>query len=181
LARERLEHPFLDTAPSDADFQQLLLDVSREKKEVDEKNKVTLGLSPTPNELVNANLASLPRDRYFLWKDSMDLPESCSSRRRTSTSTSLACGRTMPLLCKRKPMRQRRPRRRSILCVRAEGQGTSHKDARPRSWRLRNPGEDAPPEFLAILTDGPQKPFTKAPRLELAESITTPKTPSPRA
>ncbi|HEY3740994.1 MAG TPA: PSD1 and planctomycete cytochrome C domain-containing protein [Bryobacteraceae bacterium] len=178
LARKKLEHPFLDHNPTPADFQKLLLDVNREKKEIDEKNLITLGGSANRNDLSNANLASLPRDRYFLWKDffsgsgvlfynAKDLTrylngpwkEHAASLEAQVAAAKKAMPAQFPFVYalkdKEHPIKMR-------VHIRGD---------------FRNLGEDAPPEFLAILTDGPQKPFTKPPRLELAESIADSKNP----
>ena len=178
LARDRLEHPFLDKTTGEAAFQALLLDVNREKKEIDEKNNVTLGGSQKRGDLSSANLVSLERNRYFLWKDffsgsgvlfygKKDIEKHLSGAWKDH-ATSLhaavdAAKNAMPpefpfvyaLKDKEHPEKMR-------VHVRGNAQ---------------NLGEDAPPEFLAILSEGEQKPFAKAPRLELAEAITDPKNP----
>ncbi|MBI3698504.1 MAG: DUF1549 domain-containing protein, partial [Acidobacteria bacterium] len=73
------EHPYLkafEEARSDEEaqkaadaFQDLVLAVLREKKEVDEKNLILLGGNKERRNLANANLVSLERDKYFLWRD----------------------------------------------------------------------------------------------------------------
>ncbi len=69
LERKTKEHPFLTAEIKPSDFQQLLLDANKEKKEVDEKNNVTLGGSMNRGDLSQANLASLERNKFFLWRD----------------------------------------------------------------------------------------------------------------
>jgi hypothetical protein len=69
LDRKTKEHPFLTAETTPSDFQQLLLDVNKEKKEIDEKNNITLGGSMNRGDLSQANLASLERNRFFLWRD----------------------------------------------------------------------------------------------------------------
>ncbi len=63
------EHKYLDASTKAGEFQQLLLATNKEKKEIDEKNNVTLGGSSNRGDLSQANLASLPRDKFFLWRD----------------------------------------------------------------------------------------------------------------
>lgn len=83
VAADRLYHPFLNQfrllvkakAPNSelekeaAAFQKLLLAVVDEKKVVDEKNKVRLGLDPTRNDLSQTQLDAMDRDRTVLWRD----------------------------------------------------------------------------------------------------------------
>src|SRR5262249_2781602 len=77
------EHPYLkdwderqargaseeDAKKIAAKFQELALAVSRQKKEIDEKNNILLGGAKDRRSLTNANLVSLERDKYFLWRD----------------------------------------------------------------------------------------------------------------
>src|SRR5581483_11380794 len=82
LKRTDLEHPYLKPwldAEKSGDaaamrkaataFQEELLAINAEKKKIDEKNKITLGLDPNRSDLANANLLSLARDKYILWRD----------------------------------------------------------------------------------------------------------------
>ena len=178
IARERLEHPFLDKATDEAAFQTLLLDVNREKKEIDEKNNITLGGSQKRGDLSSANLVSLERNRYFLWKDffggsgvlfygkkdidkylSGAWKDHAASLREQAETAKKAMPPEFPFVY---ALKDKEPASKMHVHIRGNAQ---------------NPGEEAPPEFLAILTDGAQKPFEKAPRLELAEAITDPKNP----
>ena len=75
LAAKRRKHPFLDAwdkeqSPDAArEFQSLLLDVNREKKRVDDENHIRLGINPSRENLSDANLVSLARDKYVLWEE----------------------------------------------------------------------------------------------------------------
>ena len=173
LARERLEHPFLDKAPSEEDFQKLLLDVNREKKEIDEKNNVTLGGSQKRGDLSSANLVSLERNRYFLWKDffgpsgvlfygKKDIDKYLSGAWKDHATSLKAQVETA-----KKAMPAEFP---FVYALKDK----EHPDKMRVHIRgnAQNLGEDAPPENLAILSDGPQQAFTKAPRLALAEAMT---------
>ena len=178
LAKARLEHPFLDQTPSGEDFQRLLLDVNREKKEIDEKNNITLGGSQKRNDLSSANLVSLERNRYFLWKDffgpsgvlfygKKDIEKHLSGAWKEHASSLQAqveaAKKSMP------------PEFPFVYALKDK----EHRDKMRVHIRgnAQNLGEDAPPEFLAILSDGPQKPYVKPARLALAESIADPTNP----
>ena len=178
LARDHLDHPFLGKATPEAEFQQLLLDVNREKQEVDEKNKVTLGNSPNRSDLASANLASLPRDRYFLWKDffggsgvlfygKKDIDKHLAGAWKDHASL---------LQAQVDAAKKAMPPQYAFVYALKDKEHPAKMRVHIRG-DFRNLGEDAPPEFLAILSDGPQKPFTKPARLELAESITDAKNP----
>jgi mono/diheme cytochrome c family protein len=83
VAADRLYHPFLnqfrllvkakapraDLEKEAAAFQKLLLEVVDEKKVVDEKNKIKLGLDPSRNDLSQTQLDAMDRDRTVLWRD----------------------------------------------------------------------------------------------------------------
>jgi len=69
FVEKKREHKFYEEAKSPEEFQALLLAVYQEKKEVDEKNLITLGGSKKRGDLAAANLVSLERNRYFLWRD----------------------------------------------------------------------------------------------------------------
>jgi len=77
------EHPYLKSwdalvaakAPDDQsqkaaqEFRELLVAVNVEKKSIDEKNLIRLGGSQDREVLSAANLLSLSRDKYILWRD----------------------------------------------------------------------------------------------------------------
>ena len=79
LSSPQKEHPYLKAwfaakTPEEKnkaahEFQTLLLEVNAEKKIVDDKNHITLGLNPNRNDLSQANLVSLERDKFVLWED----------------------------------------------------------------------------------------------------------------
>ena len=83
LGSERLYHPFLNQfrllvkakAPEAElwaearKFEELVLAIHEEKKLVDEKNKVLLGVDPTRNDLSQTQLVAMERDRTVLWRD----------------------------------------------------------------------------------------------------------------
>ncbi len=83
VGSERLYHPFLNQfrllvkakAPEAElwvearKFEELVLAIHEEKKLVDEKNKVLLGVDPTRNDLSQTQLVAMERDRTVLWRD----------------------------------------------------------------------------------------------------------------
>ncbi len=83
VGSERLYHPFLNQfrllvkakAPEAElwvearKFEELVLAIHEEKKLVDEKNKVLLGVDPSRNDLSQTQLVAMERDRTVLWRD----------------------------------------------------------------------------------------------------------------
>lgn len=83
VSSERLYHPFLNQfrllvkahAPEEElwrearKFEEFVLATHEEKKLVDEKNKVLLGVDPTRNDLSQTQLVAMDRDRTVLWRD----------------------------------------------------------------------------------------------------------------
>ena len=65
------EHPFLkDWKKQNPDeVQALVLATAAEKKKVDDENHIRLGLNPSRDDLSKANLVSMDRDRFVLWRD----------------------------------------------------------------------------------------------------------------
>jgi mono/diheme cytochrome c family protein len=51
------------------ELQTTVEEVNEEKHTVDEKNKIKLGLNPSRNDMSQADLFSLPIDRYNFWRD----------------------------------------------------------------------------------------------------------------
>jgi hypothetical protein len=93
IASDRLYHPFLDTfrrlvqenapeaqlAVEARNFELKLLAIHEEKKLVDEKNKVLLGVDPTRNDLSQTHLEAMDRDKTVLWRDMFERSISDSS------------------------------------------------------------------------------------------------------
>lgn len=83
VASERLYHPFLNqfrllvkaNAPEPEllaeakKFEEFVLATHEEKKLVDEKNKVLLGVDPSRNDLSQTQLVAMDRDKTVLWRD----------------------------------------------------------------------------------------------------------------
>jgi hypothetical protein len=195
------EHPFLKTwdeavarsAPtaelekSAREFQSLLLAVNDEKKQIDEKNLIRLGGSMERRVLTNADLLSLARDKYFLWRDFFSGERFGQSR----IESVLHYGDPKIDRWLSGEWKSHLERLRSEL---AELKRTlppqypflhTLKDApKPTVQRVLirgardNPGEIAPRRFLQVLSDGEPREFTNGSgRLELAESIANPNNP----
>jgi hypothetical protein len=152
--------------------------VNAEKKEVDDKNHITLGANPNRGDLSNANLVSLERDKFVLWEDFF-------GNRGVLHYADTRIDRWLA-----------GEWRKHLDALRADA-ATAKKELPPQyaflqtiedapKWKeqrvwLRgskdNPGEPAPPEFLRVLSKGDPVPYAKKPRLELAESIVSPENP----
>ena len=79
LDNPKKDHPFLKAwyeAKNDDAIREearrlrtLVVEIIDEKKLVDKKNEITLGLNPERRDLAGATLVSLDRDKYILWRD----------------------------------------------------------------------------------------------------------------
>jgi hypothetical protein len=184
LKRPKLEHPYLaawlkSRNQGDADeFQAFLLKVNAEKKVVDDKNHITLGLNPNRGDLSSANLVSLERDKFVLWEDffgprgvlhypdgKIDRFLSGQFKQHLDTLRADAASAKKEL-----------PPQYGFLQTIED----APKWKEQRIW-LRgskdNPGDAAPPHFLQILSTGDPAKFEKKPRLELAEHIASAENP----
>jgi cytochrome c553 len=185
LARPKLEHPYLaawlkSRSAKDADeFQAFLLKVNAEKKEVDDKNHIKLGLNPNRNDLSNANLVSLERDKFVLWEDFfgskagvLHYPDVKIDRFLSGQWRQHLDALRAALVEAKKELPPQYPFLQAIE--------DAPKWKEQRVW-LRgskdNPGDPAPPHFLQILSKGEPAIFEKKPRLELAEHISSAQNP----
>jgi hypothetical protein len=178
LKKPQKEHLFLPAKDPQA-FQDLVLAVNAEKKHIDDENHIRLGGSNARRDLSNANLLSLERDKYFLWRDLFSetgilyygdkkidrfLQGEWKSHLDSMRAKLVELKKTMP---PQYPFLQ-----------------TIHDVKNPANMHVLlrgspdSPGEEAPRRFLAILSTGERKPFTKGSgRLELAEAIADPNNP----
>jgi mono/diheme cytochrome c family protein len=161
------------------DFQALALTVYTEKKSIEEQNLIRLGGSTERRDLTNANLLSLERDKYFLWRDLFDKQgiliygENGIARfLQGEFKTYLAALRT-DLNQYKKEIPEQYPFLQIISDL-----------EKPKKQKLflrgdrNNLGDEVPARSLTILSSGPPKIFTKGSgRLELAESIASPDNP----
>ena len=183
LASPEKEHPFLKAwfdaktpeqrKQAAKDFEATLLKVNVEKKLVDDKNHIKLGLNPNRNDLSQADLVSLDRDKFRLWEDFFS-------------------GRGVLHYGDGKVDRFLAPVWKEHLDALHTEQKDIEKDQQPHYPFLQtisdkenpgkqklwirgdrgNPGELTPPRFVSILSPDDPKLFTKGSgRLELAEAI----------
>ena len=192
LTSRKTDHPYLDgwhAAKTGADrrreaekFQELLLATNAEKKKIDDTNHIRLGLDPSRGDLSQANLDSLPRDKFVLYREifgeergggvlsykEKDLPRYLSGPWKTHLET---------LRSEADALKKALPPQYAYLQVVKD----NDKPKEQHVWLRGNrdsPGEPAPPHFLSILSPAELKPFDKGKeRLELAEAIASPSNP----
>ncbi len=192
LTVRKIDHPYLDgwhAAKTGAErrreaekFQALLLATNAEKKAVDDRNHIKLGLDPSRGDLSQANLDSLPRDKFVLWREvfgedrgggilgykEKDLARYLSGPWKTHLE---ALRSEADALSKALP-----PQYPYLQVVK-----DNDKPKEQHVWLRGNrdsQGELAPPRFLSILSPGEPKRFDKGnERLELAQSIANPSNP----
>jgi mono/diheme cytochrome c family protein len=184
LAETQREHPFLNDwdkeSFSPAKFQEMVLALVNEKKEIDKTNMIRLGGSDARRDLANADLLSLERDKYFLWRDLFG-----NGRFAKFDSGVLYCrpDRLEPFLSGAwkqylAELREELARRKKALPDPYPYYHTIRDAAKPQNERIRirgsreNLGDEAPRAFLSVLSKGDPEPFKKGSgRLELAEAI----------
>ncbi len=178
LKKPQKEHHYLP-AKDPQEFQAFVLAVNAEKKHIDDENHIRLGGSNARRDLSNANLLSLERDKYFLWRDLFSdtgilyygdnkidrfLQGEWKSHLDSMRATLEELKKTIP---------PQYPFLRTIQDVKNPGNMHVLLRGSPDS-----PGEEAPRRFLAVLSPSDRKPFTKGSgRLELAEAIADPNNP----
>lgn len=201
LAKADKDHPFLKSwleAPDDearrkaaAEFQATVVAVNEEKKRIDERNTIILGLDPDRGRIAGATLESLDRNKYILWRDMFERSiKDSAGFFQTETGlyfygkktierwlqgpwkqyldTQIAeAGRLEKALPEKYPFLQTICDKEKIADVRVQIRGDRN-----------NLGDTVPRQFLAILSPDERKPFTQgAGRLELAQAIASPSNP----
>ncbi|MDX1983894.1 MAG: PSD1 and planctomycete cytochrome C domain-containing protein [Bryobacteraceae bacterium] len=180
----KFDHPYLkdweDEAKFPAEhFQKQLLDLWNEQKEIENQNFIRLGGSNERGNLASADLLSLPRDKYILFRDVF-------SDRGILYYKAPAIERFLdgPWKSHLVALRAELDRRKKAMPEQYPFLHVIKDRAKPRNERVRirgsaeNLGEEAPRHFLTILCDGEPAPFSKGSgRLELAEAITSPTNP----
>lgn len=161
------------------EFQTLVITVIAEKKTVDDKNHITLGLNPNRNDLSQANLVSLDRNKFVLWEDLfaakgvLHFADGKIDRFLAGTWKDHLDTLHGELAALKKELPPEYPYLQTIE--------DKPKLAEQKVWirgDRNNPGEPAPPHFVSILSEGEPKRFTTgAGRLDLADSIVDPKNP----
>ncbi len=189
LASPEKDHPFLKAwfeSKSPAarrgaalNFQNLLIAVSAERKLVEDKNHITLGLNPNREDLSQANLVSMDRDRFFLWdnvfgaRGVLHFADGKIDRFLAGTWREHLAGLHLELAELKKAMPPEYP----YLQIIEDKKKLSEQKIWIRGDR-GNPGDPAPPHFVSVLTVGDPKRFSKGSgRLELAEAIADPANP----
>jgi hypothetical protein len=180
LSEPRKDHSFF-TCKSRADLracadevQTAVLDAFEEKKKVDQENLVRLGGSNERRNLANANLVSLPRDKYILWRDMF------AERRGIFHYGEKSIGRWLHgewkshLASLTRELEKRKdavPEQYAFYQIIQDSEKLNVQKLFIRGDR-NNQGEPVPSRFLTILSDVAPKPFTTGSgRLELAEAI----------
>ena len=195
LSDPKKDHPFLKkwfTLTSEQDLRQeadalqsLILTICDEKREVDEKNKITLGSNPDRSDIAGASLVSLDRDRYIFWRDLFEKSTKDSAGFFKSSDGIYYYGKGTVERFLSGPWKTYLSEQSALLDVRKKQLPekypflqtiTDKKKTTDIKIAIRgdrnNPGELAPRRFLAILSKGERKHFTEGSgRLDLAEAI----------
>jgi cytochrome c553 len=189
LSSPQKEHPYLKAwfaakTPEEKykaahEFQTLLLAVNAEKKVVDDKNHITLGLNPNRNDLSQANLVSLERDKFVLWEDIFG--DKGVLHYGDGKLDRFLAGQWKEHLermhAELTALRDEMPPEYPYLQTIEDNSKLSEQHVWVRGDRS-NPGALSPPHFVTILSPAEPKRFTKgAGRLELADAITDPANP----
>jgi hypothetical protein len=186
LTNRKIDHPYLDgwhAAKTGTDrrreaekFQELLIATNVEKKGVDDRNHIKLGLDPTRSDLSQANLDSLARDKFVLWREMFsdtgaggvlaykekDLPRYLSGPWKTHLEA---------LTREAEALRKALPPQYPFLQVIKDSDKQKEQHVLIRGNR-DSQGELAPPHFLSILSPAEPAVFDKGKeRLELAQAI----------
>ena len=192
LNNRKTDHPYLDgwhAAKTGADrrseaekFQELLLATNSEKKAVDDRNHIKLGLDPSRSDLSQANLDSLTRDKFVLWRETFgedgaggvlhykekDLLRYMSGPWKAHLEA---------LRSEADMLKQGLPPQYPFLQVVKDNDTPKEQHVWLRGNR-DSQGEPAPPRFLSILSPGEPQRFDKGKeRLELAQDIASPSNP----
>lgn len=189
LARADLEHPYLKDFQAARDhagkrtaaekFQQLALAVYHEKQEIDKQNLIRLGGSMERSDLSQANLLSLERDKFILWRDLFGDNGILIYKRQDLERylTGLWKKHLQDLEARAKQLKDSLPEKYPFLQTITDVEKPVKQRLYIRGDR-ENPGPEVPPRFLSILCEGEPKPFTRGSgRLELAEAIANEKNP----
>jgi mono/diheme cytochrome c family protein len=195
LSSSRKDYPFLKAWFEAQDektiraeavrLKDLILQIIDEKKAVDKKNEITLGLNPEREDLAGASLVSLDRDKYIFWRDLFAKSTQDSGGVRKTPDGVFYYGKGKidqflqgvwkehaELLREQvKTAKTALPEKYPFLQIIADKKKIEEGHVLIRGDR-NNKGDVAPRRFLAILSPGDRKPFsTGSGRLELADAI----------
>jgi len=194
LAQSKKQHPFLKDwyaattddrhAKAATEFQAQVLAVIAEKTRVDDENHVRLGLNPTRDDLSKANLVSLDRAKFGLWEDMLGdrgvLHYGDSKKEEAKIDRFLSglwLGHVNQLRAQLAALKKDLPPAYPVLQTIADKEKPEEQHVWIRGDQ-NNPGDPAPPHFLAILSPAEPKRFDRGKeRLELAEAIASPNNP----
>ncbi len=189
LKRPVKDHPFLqawfaaktpDSQRAAAlEFQTLVLAVLTEKKEVDDKNHITLGLNPNRSDLSSANLVSLERDRYVLWEDLFGAKSGVLHYGLGKVDRFLSGpwkAHLDDLRTELAALKKDLPKPYPFLQTIQDNPKWNEQRVWIRGSK-DSPGDIAPPHFLQILSKGEPQEFTGKARLDLANAIADPENP----
>jgi len=185
------EHTFFDNWQDEAmqpaaNLQEKLIDILKEHRDVESKNFIRLGGSDARNDLARADLLSLPRDKWLVWRDIYSNNrfakfDSGILYYKSGKIDSFLSGQWQSHL---EHLRAELDTRKKAVPERYPYYHIIKDRDKPKTERVRirgaadNLGEEAPRGFLTVLCDGDKKLFTKGSgRLELAESIAAPSNP----
>ncbi len=177
------------------EFQAQVLNVIAEKKKIDDENHIRLGLNPSRDDLSNANLVSLDRNKFGLWEDMLgdhgvlhygDFKETkVEDAKHAQTKEVLIdqflsgvwLNRLTELRAQLSALKKGLPPAYPVL------QAIADKDKPEEQYvwirgSQDNRGDPAPPHFLAVLSPAEPERFHRGKeRLELAEAIACPTNP----
>ncbi len=204
LKEPRKEHPFLkpwyqleddDRAGIEREAERLgefVNELFEERQRIEKENEIRLGLNPTRNDLANASLVSLERNKYIFWRDLFAKGEKDSAGFFASVDgiyyygkgkiEALLDSRTNAYLTAGKAaldaLKKELPVQYPFLHTMKETEKPHDIHIAVRGDR-KNKGDLAPRAFLSVLAaDGQPQPFRSGSgRLELAGAIASPDNP----
>jgi hypothetical protein len=194
LASAEKQHPFLkdwfaaktpeQRAKVAAEFQTQVLTVIAEKARVDDENHIRLGLNPSRNDLSNANLVSLDRAKFGLWEDMLGdrgVLHFGDSKKESDKIDRFLSGvwlnHLTDLRAQLAALKKDLPPAYPVLQTIADKEKPGEQHVWIRGDQ-NNPGEAAPPHFLAILSKAEPERFERGKeRTELADAIVNPSNP----
>lgn len=173
------------------EFQAKVEEVNEEKHQVDEKNKIKLGLDPSRNDMSQADLFSLSIEKYNFWRDLFaDARSDAGGALKTSAGVYFYGARQIDRFLsgewKRQldSLRQSEAELKKALPPQYPFLQTIQDTKNPRDLRVairgdaNNRGDVAPRHLPSILCEGKPQPFSKGSgRLELAQGIADPANP----
>lgn len=205
LLNERLHHPFLNAfralvqakaAPADLwkearTFEELVLAVNDEKKLVDDKNKVILGVDPSRIDVSQTQLTAMDRDRTVLWRDLFErsITDAGGAFRYGAGVMYYGKGAIERFLAGQwklhlEEQKKLEDGKRKALPEQYPFLQTLHDKDTPADMKIlvrgdrNNQGDIAPRRFLAILSGKERALFQQGSgRLQLAEAIADPQNP----